>query len=142
MFGAVNLETAAFHYRFADVFNGGTFFGFLKQLVAAYNGQKIFLIIDNAPAHRLPEDGQDWLRENRDAIELHRLPPYSPEFMSVEGIWKTTRKLATHNKFYSTVDERNSTLRRTFRKFQRHPELIAPQVARFRWSSSSPPSRG
>jgi hypothetical protein len=85
VFGAVNLETAMFHYRFADVFNGDTFFSFLKQLVAFYKGRKIFLIIDNAPAHWLSEEGKDWLRENRDAIELHRLPPYSPEFMPVEG---------------------------------------------------------
>jgi transposase len=131
VFGAVNLETAMFHYRFADVFNGDTFFSFLKQLVAFYKGRKIFLIIDNAPAHWLSEEGKDWLRENRDAIELHRLPPYSPEFMPVEGLWKATRRLATHNKFYPTVEERNAALRRTFQRFQRRPDLIIPQIARF-----------
>ena len=131
VFGAVNLETAAFHYRFADVFNGGTFFQFLKQLVAHYRGRKVFLIVDNAPAHHLTEEGRDWLRANRHLIELHRLPPYSPEFMPVEGIWKQTRKLTTHNKFYADVDERNAALRRTFGKFQRRPELIAPQLARY-----------
>jgi len=120
-----------FHYRFADVFNGDTFLSFLKQLVAFYKGRKIFLIIDNAPAHWLSEEGKDWLRENRDAIELHRLPPYSPEFMPVEGLWKATRRLATHNKFYPTVEKRNAALRRTFQSFQRRPDLIVPQIARF-----------
>lgn len=131
VFGAVNLTTASFHYRFAPVFNGTTFFAFLRQLVAAYKGQKIFLIIDNAPAHWLDEDGKAWLRANLDLIELHRLPAYSPEFMPVEGIWKQTRKMTTHNKFHATVDERDAALRRTFGKFQRRPELIRPQVARF-----------
>jgi transposase len=90
------------------------------------------LIIDNAPAHHLTEEGRAWLMANRHLLELHRLPPYSPEFMPVEVIWKQTRKLATHNKFYAEVDERNAALRRTFAKLQRRPQLIAPQVARFR----------
>jgi hypothetical protein len=33
------------------------------------------------------------------ARELHRLPAYSPEFMAMEGVWKTTRELTTHNTF-------------------------------------------
>lgn len=131
VFGAVNLDTAAFHFRFAQVFNGSTFFRFLKQLVAIYKGRKVFLIIDNAPAHWLSIEGREWLRQNSEAIELHRLPPYSPEYMPVEGIWKETRKQATHNRFYPTVEERNAALRRTFQRFQRRPELVAPQVARF-----------
>lgn len=131
VFGAVNLETAAFHYRFADVFNGETFFLFLEQLVAHYRGRKVFLVIDNAPAHNLPPEGRDWLKANRQLIELHRLPPYSPELMPVEGIWKQTRKLATHNKFYADVEQRNAALRRTFATFQRRPEIIVPQLTRF-----------
>jgi hypothetical protein len=79
IFGAVALDTAKFTFRFADVFNGATFFEFLRQLVLRYDGRKVFLIIDNAPCHQLEEDGQRWLRENRHRIELHRLPAYSPE---------------------------------------------------------------
>ena len=131
VFGAVNLENAAFHYRFADVFNGSTFFGFLKHLVAQYKGRKIFLIIDNAPAHWLTEEGRQWVKINNHLIELHRLPAYSPEYMPVEGIWKQTRKLSTHNKFYATVEERNGALRKTFKKFQCQPKLILPQVKRY-----------
>ena len=43
-------------------------------------------------------------------IELHRLPAYSPEFMPMEGIWKTTRKLTTHNAFFVTPDQRDAKL--------------------------------
>ena len=132
VFGAVNLGTAAFHYRFATVFNGATFFAFLKQLVASYQGRKIFLVIDNAPAHWLNDEGKEWLKTNGNLIELHRLPGYSPEFMPVEGIWKLTRKRATHNRFYANVVERDNGLRRAFKTFQRRPGLIEPQVARFR----------
>lgn len=132
VFAAVSLGGAAFVYRFADVFNGYTFYDFLKQIVARFAPRKAFLIIDNAPYHNLKTEGKAWLKENRDVIELFRLPSYSPEFMPVEGIWKKTRKLTTHNRFYATVADRDTALRKTFSKFQRRPALIAPCVARFR----------
>jgi len=79
------------------VFNGATFFEFLRQLVSRHDGSKVLLIIDNAPCHQLDEDDQHWLRENRHRIELHRLPAYS-----------------------------------TFNIFQRRPEVITADIARFR----------
>ena len=131
VFGAVTLDDADFTYRFADMFNGGTFHDFLKQLVAKYAPRKIFLIIDNGPCHRLDDAGREWLFQNWARIELHRLPAYSPEFNPTEGIWKAARKRATHNRFFPTTDERDDALVRTFKTFQRRPGLIAAHVARF-----------
>jgi hypothetical protein len=55
---------------------------------------------------------------------LHRLPPYSPEFNPTEGVCKTTRKMATHNRFYPTVLERDAALRQTFDQLiQLNPQL-------------------
>ena len=132
LFGAINLEDAQFTYRFADVFNGYTFWWFLRQLVSKYQGRKVFLVIDNAPFHNLPEEGKEWLKEHADDIELARLPPYSPEFNPMEPVWKTTRKMTTHNRFYRTTEDRDTALRRTFAKFRRKPSLIDAHVARLR----------
>lgn len=131
VFGAISLDNAEFSYRFAPVFSGETFWAFLQQIVRRYAPRKVFMVIDNAPYHWLPEEGKQWLQENRDAIELLRLPSYSPEFMPMEGVWKITRKLTTHNRFYESTDERDTALRKTFRSFQGRPALIAPQVARY-----------
>lgn len=131
VFGAVALEDADFTYRFAEVFNGHTFHDFLLQLVIKYSPRKVFLIIDGGPCHNLDEVGKKWLAENRDKIELHRLPGYSPEFNPTEGVWKVTRKLTTHNRFYRTTRERDGALRNTFSRFQRRPSLISAHVARF-----------
>ena len=132
IFGAISLDQARFYYQFASVFNGQTFLRFLKHLVAQHPGRKIFLIIDNGPCHNLKEEGKKWLKEHGDCIALYRLPPYSPEFNPIEGVWKTTRKMTTHNRFFTTTEQRDAALRATFRKFQLHPALIAPQVVRFR----------
>jgi transposase len=132
IYGAVSLDEARFSYFFAPVFNGATFLSFLQQLVRRYRGRKVFLVIDNGPCHGLEADGQQWLREHRHLIELHRLPPYSPEFMPMEGVWKTTRRQTTHNAFFLTPDQRDIRLRGTFQRFQRTPSLIDAHVERFR----------
>jgi hypothetical protein len=131
VYGAISLEDAGFTFRFAEVFNGHTFHEFLEQLVDQYSPRKIFLIIDNGPCHWLDEVGKAWLAKNKHRIELHRLPPYSPEFNPTEGVWKATRKFTTHNRFYRTVQERDAALTQTFRRFQSDPQLLAPQVARY-----------
>jgi transposase len=113
------------------VFNGETFWAFLRRLVAKYKGRKVFLVIDNAPCHNLPEAGKAWLAENRQSIELHRLPPYSPELNPIEPVWKVTRKMTTHNRFYATTDERDVALRKTFATFRRNPSLLSAHVERF-----------
>jgi len=131
VFGAVSLEEKPrFRWMFADVFNGETFFEFLKHLVAR-SRRKVFLVIDNAPAHHLPPDGKEWLSANKSRIELHRLPPYSPEFNPIEGVWKETKKTTTHNRFYRTVEERDAALTATFRRFDANPSTIVGRIAQF-----------
>jgi transposase len=132
VYGAVSLDAARFTYLFAPVFNGDTFLAFLQQLVRRHRGRKVFLIIDNGPCHQLTPEGAHWLHQNRHRIELHRLPPYSPEFMPMEGVWKATRRHTTHNAFFLTPDQRDIALRKTFQRFQRAPSLIEAHVERFR----------
>ena len=132
VFGAVSVEDAELSFKFADVFNGDSFLEFLQQLVERCGRRKLFLILDNGPCHNLTAKGKGWLAENGHRIALCRLPPYSPEFNPMEGIWKATKKMATHNAFHRTVEERDSALRRTFGRFRREPELISGQVERYR----------
>lgn len=131
VFGALSLQSQPrFHYLFAPVFNGDTFLGFLKQLVAR-SRRKLFLILDNGPCHNLSDKGKQWLGRNSQRIELVRLPAYSPNFNPTEGAWKETKKRTTHNRFFHTTDERDSALVATFVQFQSKPALLAGHVARF-----------
>ena len=131
VFGAVSLEKQPrFRWLFADVFNGETFLTFLQHLVAK-SRRKIFLVIDNSPIHNLKPEGKEWLAANKHRLQLHRLPPYSPEYNPIEGIWKETKKTTTHNRFYRTVDERDAALTATFTRFDTQPSTIANRVASF-----------
>jgi transposase len=132
VYGAVSLEERpSFFYEFAKVFNGVTFLAFLKELVRRCRRRKVFLIIDNGPCHNLKEAGRRWLEQHRHRIELFRLPPYSPELNGIEGVWKVAKKVTTHNRFYRSVDERDSALTTTFETFKAYPHMIAGHVERF-----------
>ena len=131
LFGALSLEVRPrFQYQFAAVFNAQAFLDFLKQLVRRTR-RTVFLVIDDSPCHNLAADGRAWLVAHRRRLELFRLPPYSPEFNPIEGVWKQTKQRTTHNTFFRTTEERDAALTATFERFRARPALIAPQVARF-----------
>ena len=131
VFGAVSLEAKPrMLYQFAPVFNAKTFLEFLKHIVR-FSRRKVFLILDNGACHQLDTDGKAWLAQQSHRIELFRLPPYSPEYNPIEGVWKQTKKLTTHNRFYRTTDERDAALTATFESFKAKPQLIAGHLARF-----------
>ncbi len=132
VFGVVTLEQRPlFLWRFARVFNSDSFLSFLKELVRRCRRRKIFLILDNGPCHNLSTLGRVWLAANSHRIELHRLPPYSPEFNPIEGVWKATKKRTTHNRFFHTTQERDAALVSTFSTFQAYPKLISGHLSRF-----------
>jgi transposase len=38
-------------------------------------------------------------------LALEFLPPYSPDMNPIERVWKLTRRQATHNRYFPTLDE-------------------------------------
>jgi len=131
IFGAISLEADFFWYA-VSVFNGHTFHEFLQRLVTHYADKKVLLVMDNGPCHWLDETGKRWLSENESKIQLFRLPPYSPEFNPVEGCWKATRRLATHNRHYPTVEARDAALKEAFASFETDPAKVDGYVRRYR----------
>ena len=64
--------------------NAPTFLRFLQRLIRDAR-RKVFLILDRLRAHRARLI-QDWLAEHRSEIEVHYLPPYSPDLNPDEGV--------------------------------------------------------
>ena len=97
--GAIELWRTRFDYRQDTVFNAATYLGFLEQLAIRYRRQGAILIQDNASYHK-DADVWAWFKSNRHWLEVHQLPPYSPEFNPTERLWQHTRKNGTHNRFF------------------------------------------
>jgi transposase len=89
--GAIELFQTRFHYRQETVFNASTYLSFLEQLARRYRRQGAILIQDNASYHK-DRDVWSWFGANRHWLEVHQLPPYSPEFNPTERLWQYTRR--------------------------------------------------
>lgn len=123
-FGAVSLEhKPKWHFRFVERFNAVTFLSFLKQIVRQYPGRKVLMVLDNVRYHHAKLVAE-WVAANADRIELHFLPAYSPDFNPIEQIWRVTKRSATHNRHFPTLDALHQTLSRKFNRFQGNPSSL------------------
>ena len=104
-FGAVNIRTGTLVTAFESPFNGESFLRFLKTLLKhRSHGKRLVLVLDNAKYHHA-RALQPWLRQQRKVLSLLFLPPYSPELNPIERVWKLTRRLATHNRHFPTLED-------------------------------------
>jgi len=130
IFGAIELWRTRFDYRQDTVFNAITYLGFLEQLARRYRRQGAILIQDNASYHKKAEVWA-WFKCNRHWLEVHQLPPYSPELNPTERLWQHTRKNGTHNRFFNGPGALLATLTRVFGEMQSHPQLIRSYLTPF-----------
>lgn len=106
-FGAIRLEDGKFVYRREQkVFNAETFWIFMKKLrqISSHSGRRVVVLADNARYHHGSLHA-DWRQDCAGRFDLLFLPPYSPELNPIERVWKLTRRLATHNRYFAHVDE-------------------------------------
>jgi hypothetical protein len=105
LFGAVQANTGQIVSMMTSIFNAETFLEFLKMVLKKRKrGKKLVLILDNARYHHATMI-QPWLNRNKKWIKVIFLPQYSPDLNNIERVWKMTRRLCTHNRYFSTMDE-------------------------------------
>lgn len=96
-------------------FNAETFQVFLGILLRhARPGRKIILVLDNARFHHA-RILQLWPQEHRSQIQLDFLPPYSPDLNPIERVWKLTRRLCTHNRYFPELE---NLIKAVFERFR------------------------
>ena len=105
VFGAVRNTDGYLATSLADTFDAATFLSFLKQILRHQrNGVLTVIVLDNARYHhaRLLTP---WLEEHQSLIRLDFLPPYSPELNPIERVWKLTRTMCTHNRYFQHLND-------------------------------------
>lgn len=104
-FGAVQCRCGKLVTAMNPQFDAVTFEAFLRQLVRHRSpGKRMVILLDNARYHHA-KLLKGFLRKNRRWLRLLFLPPYSPQFNPIERVWKLTRRLATHNRYFATLGE-------------------------------------
>ena len=118
-FGAVNLRNGQFVRRICKVFNAVTFRRFLMQLLRYRTpSRRIIVVLDNARYHHAVIL-KPFLRQEAAHLKLMFLPAYSPQLAPIERVWKLTRRLATHNRYFPTLGEVLQAVNVPFNRWRR-----------------------
>ena len=115
-FGAVRIRDGKFLYcREDESFNGETFFSFLKKLrrVSCHACRHVVVILDNVKYHHARLH-LEWREKSQGHMTLEFMPPYSPELNPIERVWKLTRRMATHNRYFPTLASVISSVENVF----------------------------
>ena len=105
-FAAVRLRDGQFLFRReTGRFNGDSFGEFLKVFreASAADGRRVVAISDNASYHR-SKLHLEWRTQQTPQFVLDFLPPYSPELNPIERVWKLTRRLCLHNRYFGFLE--------------------------------------
>jgi len=106
-FGAVRLRDGKLVFRReTQSFNAATFFEFLRSLkqITRRASRPAVVITDNAKYHHAVLH-KEWRAANAKTLRLDFLPPYSPELNPIERVWKLTRRLCLHNRYFETLEK-------------------------------------
>ena len=103
--GAFNPRTGAIRYAHGPRKNSDLFIDSLRVLNNAYRRAKtIHIVLDNYIIHKSAKTKRA-LEQFGGRIQLHFLPPYSPEHNPIEGLWKQLHDNVTRNHRRKTMPE-------------------------------------
>lgn|SRR3990167_995509 len=101
--GAIDINTHHFEYQKVDWVNEESMKAFAEQLCSAYpNASTIHWILDNAGYHK-SEKLLEFIKTTK--IQIHYLPPYSPNLNPIERVWKIMHENTTYNRYYEKFAE-------------------------------------
>lgn len=113
-FGALNLVTGVWLYAFAPRAQAIYFKAFLEQLVAAYPGRVIYILLDNATIHARAKCIIEWRAEHPEVVFLF-LPTYSSLALNpVERLWGEIKQHIVVNHCYPSIEALQKALAQFF----------------------------
>src|SRR5258708_3818641 len=85
-------------------FNGETLceFMIICREASAVSSRRMVAISDNAQYHR-SKLHLEWRNQRAPQFGLDFLPPYSPDLNPIERVWKLTRRLCPHNRYFGLL---------------------------------------
>jgi transposase len=125
-FGAVPLRDGKLVFqREEEKFNAVTFHAFLKHLrhTSSRCGRRVVIITDNARYHHAKLHA-DWRSQQAPQFLLDFLPPYSPELNPIERLWKLTRRLCLHNRYFPTLEDVVQTVESKFSEWTSGNDVV------------------
>lgn len=99
--GAIELNTMTVTSEFVETVNADTISSFFAKLKAGYpQAEKLHIILDQAGYHRSQAVKEAALSHH---IQLHYLPPYSPNLNPIERLWKVMNEQVRNNVVFESA---------------------------------------
>jgi transposase len=103
LFGALDPQTGDWHYAVRERKRSAEFIAFLAQLLGAYPGRPLLLVVDNASIHK-SKAVMAWLAQHP-RLELLYLPTYSGHKENpVEKVWWRLKGYVAANRLHADID--------------------------------------
>jgi transposase len=110
--GAIGLSEMKVTSCCPEFVNAETTVAFFDQLKTTYpSAPKLHIILDQSGYHRSKLVQEAALKRN---IELHFLPPYSPNLNPIERVWKVMNEKVRNNVFFASAKEFRETISNFF----------------------------
>ena len=125
-FGAVRLRDGKFLFtRESGRFDGMTTWNFLAKLRerSRRSGRRVAVIIDNAKYHHATLHAA-WRAKQEPNFIMSYLPPYSPDLNPIERVWKLTRRLCLHNRYFPHLNGVISAVEEQFAYWTKPNEML------------------
>jgi transposase len=124
--GGLCLNKHTIVYEQADKINEDSIQSFLYRLRKHHPGQyKVHIIWDNAGYH-CSKQVRNFAQEL--GIEIHYLPPYSPNLNPIERLWKIMHEHVTYNRYYETFPDFTEAIRHFFRHISKKKKLLSSRI--------------
>lgn len=127
LLGVLNYETGQVYCVEKEKYDAQVFLDFLKSVLQLYPNGKIVMILDNAKIHHAKLI-QPFLAEQSSRLTLMYLPPYSPKFNLIEGLWGWLKSEVINNAFFSNVKEIRTAVQWFITWINQTPEKIIDRL--------------
>lgn len=125
--GGICLNGHKVIYKHSDKINGFSIQLYLYKLRKHHPGNyKVHVIWDNAGYH-CSNDVKAIAKEL--GIELHYLPPYSPNLNPIERLWKIMHERVTYNRYYENFSIFTEAILNFFRHIGKNKTLLRSRIS-------------
>lgn len=124
--GAIELSTMRVFHGEHETINAQSVTVLFDQLKQAYpNATKLHIILDQAGYHRSEELANYAQMHN---IQLHFLPPHSPNLNPIERLWKVMNEEVRNNRYFKSAKEFRESIRGFFTKIPELTTLLKSRI--------------
>ncbi|MCC7161964.1 MAG: IS630 family transposase [Anaerolineae bacterium] len=119
VFGLVEFFSGRLFYQGIEgKFHSEAYQAFLLGALAQ-STEHLFLIQDGAKYHT-SKATKAFVAQHAERMTVFQLPSFSPDYNPIEYLWRKTKKLATHNKYFAEFIELVESVEQALAKFAQH----------------------